>query len=37
VVYPDQGHAFFRNSDVSLPDVGDAWRRVQAFFEEYLG
>ena len=28
---------FFRNSDLSLPDVGDAWRRVHAFFEEYLG
>jgi len=37
VVYPDQGHAFFRNSDTSTPDVGDAWRRVRAFFEEHLG
>ena len=30
-------YEFFRNSDLSLPDVGDAWRRVHAFFEEYLG
>ena len=37
VVYPDQGHAFFRNSDLSQPDVADAWRRVQAFFERHLG
>jgi carboxymethylenebutenolidase len=37
VVYPDQDHAFFRNSDLSQPDIADAWRRVQAFFEKTLG
>ncbi|HEY4440882.1 MAG TPA: dienelactone hydrolase family protein [Candidatus Elarobacter sp.] len=37
VVYPEQGHAFFRNSDLSQSDVADAWRRVQAFFEKNLG
>ena len=36
VVYPEQDHAFFRNGDVGTPDVGDAWRRVQAFFAEHL-
>ena len=36
VVYPDQDHAFFRNGDTSAPDVGDAWRRVQAFFGEHV-
>jgi carboxymethylenebutenolidase len=47
VVYPDQDHAFFRNSgeqlDASgdtqspaLHDVADAWKRVQTFLREHL-
>lgn len=46
-VYPDQGHAFFRDSgaqldpsnraDATTPrDVADAWDRVQAFLGEHL-
>lgn len=38
-VYPDQDHAFFRESSNALdqPDVADAWRRVQAFLEAHIG
>jgi carboxymethylenebutenolidase len=45
-VYPDQDHAFFRNSGSELEggheneqtphDVADAWDRVQAFLREHL-
>jgi carboxymethylenebutenolidase len=45
-VYPDQDHAFFRNSGAELEggheneqtphDVADAWDRVQAFLREHL-
>lgn len=35
VVYPNVGHAFFRESSVELhqSDVADAWSRVQAFLK----
>jgi carboxymethylenebutenolidase len=47
VVYPDQDHAFFRNSGAQLDapgdaqspalnDVADAWKRVQTFLKEHL-
>ena len=39
VVYPNSGHAFFRDHDPSTyrPDAArDAWERVQKFFAKYL-
>lgn len=39
-VYPDQGHAFFRDSSAALdssPDVADAWQRVQTFLKDHIG
>jgi carboxymethylenebutenolidase len=39
VVYPDSGHAFFRDSDpdVYRPEAArDAWERVTSFFETHL-
>ena len=39
VVYPNAGHAFFRDSDVSAyrPEPAkDAWQRVKKFFEKNL-
>jgi carboxymethylenebutenolidase len=47
VVYPDQDHAFFRNSgsqldapgdtqNPALHDAADAWKRVQTFLREHL-
>jgi len=39
VVYPDSGHAFFRDSDPSVykPEASeDAWERVTRFFAEQL-
>ena len=39
VVYPDSGHAFFRDGDPSVykPEAAkDAWKRVTAFFERHL-
>jgi carboxymethylenebutenolidase len=39
VVYPNSGHAFFRDSDPSVykPDAArDAWERVKIFFAKYL-
>ena len=37
-IYPDKGHAFFRNSSKNFEDadVADAWDRVQAFFKRTL-
>ncbi len=38
-VYPDQDHAFFRDSSAvidSSRDVADAWELVQAFFTDHL-
>ncbi len=38
-VYPDEGHAFFRDSSDALEssqDVSDAWDLVQAFFKQHL-
>jgi carboxymethylenebutenolidase len=37
VVYPNVGHAFFRQSSAALGEheVADAWRRVKAFLAEY--
>jgi carboxymethylenebutenolidase len=37
-VYPDCGHAFFRESSASMnsADVADAWDLVQAFLARYL-
>lgn len=38
-VYPDAGHAFFRDSAAALEssrDVADAWDLVQAFLKEHL-
>lgn len=38
-VYPDQDHAFFRNSSAAMEsntDVADAWSVVQAFLREHL-
>jgi carboxymethylenebutenolidase len=40
IVYPDSGHAFFRDSDPSVykPEPAkDAWERVLAFFKRHLG
>ncbi len=40
IVYPDSGHAFFRDTDPSVykPDAArDAWVRVTKFFADYLG
>jgi carboxymethylenebutenolidase len=39
IVYPDSGHAFFRDSDpdVYKPEAAkDAWRRVTKFFANNL-
>src|SRR5262249_40672178 len=42
-VYPDQDHAFFRESSAAMSGgaqadaVKDAWSRVQAFLREHLG
>jgi carboxymethylenebutenolidase len=39
IVYPDSGHAFFRDSDPSVykPEASkDAWKRVTKFFETNL-
>jgi carboxymethylenebutenolidase len=39
VIYPNSGHAFFRDSDPNVykPHAAeDAWARVQAFFGQYL-
>ena len=43
-VYPEEGHAFFRESTSSMAaggtkgkDVTDAWNRVQAFLKQHLG
>lgn len=38
-VYPEQGHAFFRNSSTVLDsnqDVADAWNVVQAFLKDHM-
>ena len=40
VVYPNSGHAFFRDSDPTVykPEAAkDAWSKVTKFFAEYLG
>lgn len=39
VVYPEKGHAFFRESDQALDDadVADAWSRVQTFLKQTIG
>jgi carboxymethylenebutenolidase len=39
VVYPDKGHAFFRESDQALDDadVADAWSRVKTFLKQTIG
>jgi carboxymethylenebutenolidase len=39
VVYPNVGHAFFRQSSEELKshEVGDAWSRVQSFLKAKLG
>jgi carboxymethylenebutenolidase len=39
-VYPEQGHAFFRDSSAALkmsPDVADAWNLVQTFLNKNIG
>ena len=39
IVYPDSGHAFFRDSDPSVykPEAAkDAWARVTKFFAKHL-
>jgi carboxymethylenebutenolidase len=39
IVYPDSGHAFFRDSDPSVykPEAAkDAWQRVNKFFSSHL-
>lgn len=39
-VYPDQDHAFFRDSSAALDssaDVADAWELVQAFLRDHTG
>jgi carboxymethylenebutenolidase len=38
-VYPDAGHAFFRDSSSAMDssDVADAWDLVQAFLREHTG
>lgn len=37
-VYPDKGHGFFRqsSSELSDPDLKDAWSRVQEFLQQSL-
>ncbi|MCX6081102.1 MAG: dienelactone hydrolase family protein [Chloroflexi bacterium] len=40
IVYPNSGHAFFRDSDTSvyIPEASkDAWERVTKFFQKNLG
>ena len=40
IMYPNSGHAFFRDSDPSvyIPEASkDAWERVKKFFGKYLG
>ncbi len=40
IVYPNSGHAFFRDSDPSVykPEASkDAWERVTKFFKKHLG
>ncbi len=40
IVYPDSGHAFFRDTDPSVykpAAARDAWARVTKFFADYLG
>jgi carboxymethylenebutenolidase len=39
VVYPNSGHAFFRDTDPNAykpAAAADAWKRVQTFFERHL-
>lgn len=39
IIYPNSGHAFFRDSDPSvyIPDASrDAWERVKKFFRKHL-
>jgi len=39
-VYPEQGHAFFRDSSAALEtskDVADAWNLVQTFLKNHVG
>lgn len=39
IVYPNSGHAFFRDSDISVykPEAAeDAWEQVKRFFEKHL-
>ena len=39
IMYPNSGHAFFRDSDpqVYIPDASkDAWERVKKFFHKHL-
>jgi carboxymethylenebutenolidase len=39
IVYPNSGHAFFRDSDPSVykPEAAkDAWERTKKFFSENL-
>ena len=39
IVYPNSGHAFFRDSDKSvyIPEASrDAWERVTQFFQKHL-
>jgi carboxymethylenebutenolidase len=39
-VYPGTGHAFFNDTNAHAYDAeaaGDAWRKVNTFFEETLG
>ena len=35
-VYPDQGHAFFREGPEASDAAGDVWSRVKAFFKKHL-
>jgi len=37
-LYPEQGHGFFRESSqkFDVPDIADAWARVQAFLQKTL-
>jgi carboxymethylenebutenolidase len=39
VIYPDSGHAFFRDSDPAVyrPEAAaDAWKRLTRFFARHL-
>jgi carboxymethylenebutenolidase len=39
VIYPNSGHAFFRDSDPSVyrsEPAKDAWQRAKKFFEKNL-